>query len=114
MTDQDHDVDPDIAYKLGGEAQEYFDITSSGVLSLVKPLDRDYPYGHKNWLINVVAEDECPDPRSGCSSTSRRGFAVVQLPLTDINDNAPEFIVGVDSLEGSVDENSNSKGNSSP
>ena len=66
------------------EQPDAFSIESDGKVYLKKMLDRDYPYGHANWQINVVATD-------ASMSGGKRGYGILNLKLVDGNDNAPVF-----------------------
>ena len=66
------------------EQPDAFSIESDGKVYLRKSLDRDYPYGHANWQINIVATD-------ATMNGGKAGYGVVNLRLVDKNDNAPLF-----------------------
>ncbi|RNA38220.1 neural-cadherin isoform X7 [Brachionus plicatilis] len=57
----------------------------TGEIILDEKLDRDYPNGRPVWSFNVIASDE--GGLKGCMDST----AVVNVRLTDINDNAPVF-----------------------
>ena len=59
--------------------------SSTGVVSLVQSLGRDYPSGLSNWQFSVVANDE-----SGNVDTLR-GYGYVNLILADRDDHVPAF-----------------------
>lgn len=63
------------------EMQSYLDIDKGGCLRLKKPLDRDEPFGHKNWQILIAANDE--------NGNGLKSVTDVTISLSDINDNAP-------------------------
>lgn len=71
-----------------------FSIEADDKVYLKRGLDRDYPNGHANWQINVVAT----------SSSGKSGYGVLNLKLIDKNDNTPVFDTCC--IEGSVDEHS--------
>lgn len=58
---------------------------NTGEIILQEKLDRDYPNGRPVWSFNVIASDE--GGIKGCMDST----AVVNVRLTDINDNAPVF-----------------------
>lgn len=58
---------------------------NTGEIILQEKLDRDYPNGRPVWSFNVIASDE--GGVKGCMDST----AVVNVRLTDINDNAPVF-----------------------
>ena len=64
-----------------------FDILDTGDVLLQQTLNRDYPFGHANWLITVVATDNDGNP------ASQSGYAILNVRPDDINDNAPTFDV---------------------
>jgi len=66
------------------------------MMSLNKPLGRDYPSGFANWQFNVQANDEAG------IQTSLVGYGLVNLVLIDINDHSPVFDTCC--LNGSVPE----------
>ncbi|ESO07199.1 hypothetical protein HELRODRAFT_170509 [Helobdella robusta] len=57
-----------------------FVVSSSGQVSIVRPLSRDPPNGFSPQQVNVIADNGLT-----------RGYSVVTLPLIDINDNTPLF-----------------------
>jgi len=66
----------------------------------MQSLDRDYPDGTDDWLLNVVATD------TGPGGASLRGYGMMHLRLKDVNDNTPVF--NSCCIVGEVAENSNS------
>ena len=72
-------------------------------INVISSLDRDYPSGYDVWQLNVAADDLCTEP-DVCETTSRRGYALINVNLTDINDNPPLF--DASSVTGSVLEHS--------
>ncbi|CAI4221235.1 unnamed protein product [Auanema sp. JU1783] len=96
-TDADMDeTSGKIIYRLEGQgAGEFFQIgKESGVIQLIKILDRDPPNGVPTWKFIVQAIDN--------NGNGLIGYADVQVVLKDINDNAPMF---ADDLFGYVEEN---------
>ena len=100
-------VDPDesgnvlMKYSLAGshtkQHADAFSIDSNGKVYLKKGLDRDYPNGHANWQINVVAD-------VAAGGGGKHGYGVLNLKLKDKNDNKPVFDTCC--IEGSVPEHS--------
>ncbi|XP_053376534.1 neural-cadherin-like [Mercenaria mercenaria] len=95
-SDIDGDIDGDGVVRFWYELkftddkdQQYFSIDrQSGVLSIVKRLDRDQPNGNAEFIFTVEVADEDPnDP----SKTPRYGFGEVVVRPIDINDNPPMF-----------------------
>ncbi|XP_029635711.1 putative neural-cadherin 2 [Octopus sinensis] len=88
-TDPDKDRNNSITYHLAGGAREKsaFEIESkTGDLYLLKALDRDFGTGGSDiYSLSVFAIDE-PGTKN-----ERKGFAIVDVYLKDINDNAPIF-----------------------
>jgi len=78
-----------------GQYNGQFVINSTGHVWLTRPLNRDYPAGHSNWLFNVEATDD--------GSPEKTGYGIVNVRPTDINDNAPIFDTCC--VRGSVQEN---------
>uniref|UniRef100_A0A0N4ZYG1 Cadherin domain-containing protein n=1 Tax=Parastrongyloides trichosuri TaxID=131310 RepID=A0A0N4ZYG1_PARTI len=96
-----HDVDKDvesskIIYKLEGQGVgEYFSINKySGVVEVLKPLDRDPPNGVPTWKFVAQAIDD--------DGKGLIGYADVIVNLKDINDHSPVF---ENELVGSILEN---------
>ena len=79
-----------------GDYAGQFIINATGHVWLTRPVIRDYPDGHANWVFNVAGTDD--------GIPAKTGYGVVNLYPTDINDNAPIFDTCC--LTGSVDENS--------
>ena len=107
-SDVDGDIDGDgfvrFWYELkftDDKDKQYFAIDQlTGVLSIVKPLDRDLPNGNSEFIFTVEVADEDPnDPLK----TPRYGFGEVVVKPKDINDNAPMF--PEDALQMTVMEN---------
>jgi len=71
---------------------------STGAVTLLRALSRDWPTGFSRWQMNVIAADE------GGSATSKSGYGVVTVALVDKNDHAPVFDTCC--LRGSVREDS--------
>lgn len=96
-TDADSDAtSKDIVYRLEGQGVgEFFAVDERrGVITAVKPLDRDPPKGVPSYKFMVQAIDD--------GGRGRIGYADVQVNLEDINDNAPFF---QSDLVGYVEEN---------
>ncbi|CAF0714325.1 unnamed protein product [Brachionus calyciflorus] len=73
-------------YSQNGTSFRPFSINhQTGEIILQEKLDRDYPNGRPVWSFNVIASDE------GGMKGSMDSTAVVNVRLTDINDNAPVF-----------------------
>ena len=83
-----HPDSSDITYGLAGpHVPDNFEIDeSSGEVTMLQPLDRDYWQGHDPWTVTVTATDN----DLGDYST---GYSRVDLSLVDNNDNAPVFDV---------------------
>ncbi|KAK6173109.1 hypothetical protein SNE40_016628 [Patella caerulea] len=80
-TDKDIGVNRKIIYGIVGEAKTIFNIGSnSGVISLIRPLDRELTAEHN---ITVTAKNLGPQPLF--TST------VLRVLVLDVNDNEPEF-----------------------
>lgn len=86
----------DIVYRLEGQGVgEFFQVDEkSGVITVLKPLDRDLPAGVPTWKFIVQAIDD--------GGRGLIGYADVQVNLRDINDNAPFF---PNDMVGLIDEN---------
>lgn len=81
---QDQTLDQHIVYTVVKEDQrKLMKIDKNGCLSLIKPLDRDYPNGFGAWQVIIQASDEGGRPKSLQTTTE------VFITLRDINDNAP-------------------------
>ncbi|XP_018044392.1 PREDICTED: DE-cadherin-like [Atta colombica] len=81
---EDRNADQHIAYFIAKEEQQpLIGIDKYGCMKLKKPLDRDPPNGFSTWTVIVMARDE------DGSSMAFRESVVVNITLTDINDNAP-------------------------
>ncbi|PIC54303.1 hypothetical protein B9Z55_003605 [Caenorhabditis nigoni] len=96
-TDADQDEKSSrIVYRLEGQgAEEVFRIGKySGMIELVKPLDRDPPTGVPSWNFVVQAIDD--------DGMGLVGYADVQVNVRDINDNSPIF---PERLFGFIEEN---------
>ncbi|OAF68023.1 hypothetical protein A3Q56_04241, partial [Intoshia linei] len=98
-TDPDIERNSEIVYALTGQfAESAFNIDKySGNIYLLKPLDRDKPFGRPIYNVNVLAYDE-PN-----SSFSMVGYSEIRIILTDINDNEPQF--NLKRLDGYIMEN---------
>ncbi|CAI5439270.1 unnamed protein product [Caenorhabditis angaria] len=85
-----------IVYKLEGQgADEVFRIGKyTGVIELIKALDRDPPTGIPSWNFVVQAIDD--------DGNGLVGYADVQVNVRDINDNSPVF---PEKLYGFIEEN---------
>ncbi|KDR14826.1 Neural-cadherin [Zootermopsis nevadensis] len=102
-TDGDKDRPQNIVYFLTGQgidadnpSNSKFDINrTTGLIFVLKPLDRDQPNGRPQWRFTVFAQDE--------GGEGLVGYADVQVNLKDINDNAPIFPQGI--YFGNVTEN---------
>jgi hypothetical protein len=70
----------------------------SGELFLIAPIDRDPPFGHPQWKLNITAEDDKGNRLEGC--------ALIVVNVRDINDNVPYFLN--DNYLGNISENSDS------
>lgn len=81
-SDSDTGQNHEITYSLSKDSdpEDLFTIDQSGVLSVVRPLDREQIPQHH---LVVIATDHGVPPLIGS--------ATVQLPLLDVNDNGPEF-----------------------
>lgn len=80
----DRNADQHIAYFIVKDEQKpLLGIDKSGCLTLKKPLNRDPPEGYPVWQVIVMARDEDGGP------TGLRDTELVNITLTDINDNAP-------------------------
>ncbi|KAK0157584.1 hypothetical protein PV328_011310 [Microctonus aethiopoides] len=66
------------------DQQPFIGIDKTGCLKLKKPLDRDPPNGYPMWTIIVTARDE-----GGISPKANSESIMVNITLTDINDNPP-------------------------
>ncbi|CAB3408176.1 unnamed protein product [Caenorhabditis bovis] len=96
-TDADQDEKSSkIVYRLEGQgADDVFRIGAyTGVIELMKPLDRDPPEGVPSWNFVVQAIDD--------DGNGLVGYADVQVNVRDINDNAPIF---PERLFGFIEEN---------
>lgn len=79
---KDRNLDQHIKYEVSKKEQrDLLTIDENGCLRNIKPLDRDYPNGHKEWQIIITAIDE---DGQGLAQTKS-----VTIILNDINDNAP-------------------------
>ena len=65
-------------------------MSTSLQINVISSLDRDYPSGYDVWQLNVAADDLCTEP-DVCETTSRRGYALINVNLTDVNDKPPLF-----------------------
>ncbi|CAD6190829.1 unnamed protein product [Caenorhabditis auriculariae] len=85
-----------IVYRLEGQgADDVFRVGRySGVIELIKPLDRDPPTGVPSWNFVIQAIDD--------DGVGLVGYADVQVNVRDINDNAPIF---PERLFGYIEEN---------
>ncbi|XP_049293495.1 DE-cadherin-like [Anopheles funestus] len=70
-----------IRYTFTKEYEDLLTIDDNGCLRLLKPLDRDPPYGSKLWQISITATDE--------NGKGKNTTATLNITLQDINDNAP-------------------------
>ena len=62
----------------------YFSLDrDTGLLRIIKPMDRDLPEGFPVWSMFVFAKDSFSD------EIALEGFVEVKIELEDINDNAP-------------------------
>lgn len=81
---KDRNADQNITYSIVKEDQQpLIEIDKTGCLKLKKPLDRDPPNGYSMWTVLVMAVDENGSPNALQSPV------MVNITLTDINDNAP-------------------------
>jgi hypothetical protein len=79
---KDRNLDQHIRYEVSkSEQRDFLKIDDTGCLRNIKEMDRDKPYGHKEWQIFITATDE---DGNGISQTE-----TVTIILNDINDNAP-------------------------
>ena len=103
-TDPDQSRGGEIRYDLEGAlyTSERFQIDVDGNIYVKVALDRDYPFGYDDWLINAAADDEFNLP----DGSPKRGYGIVHYELQDINDNAPFFVAST--MIGYVQENSGS------
>ncbi|KAJ8874233.1 hypothetical protein PR048_025075 [Dryococelus australis] len=70
-------------YVVKKEQRELLSIDETGCLKLIKPLDRDPPFGSPVWQVLIAANDE------NGGGTSLQSTTEVIIILEDINDNAP-------------------------
>ena len=98
---------PPGTYSLAGPLynmnRDKFSITSTGQVILISPLDADYPNGHNPWTLNVVSTKD-GRPASPTVLDNDAGYAMINIPVTNTNDNIPE--IDTCCLMGYVDEGS--------
>lgn len=88
MTAYDPDIknrsaDQHIVYEVNREERDFLTVMNDGCVKLIKPLDRDPPYGTPTRQVFIHALD------SDGGTNSLRSFAEIEIVLDDINDNAP-------------------------
>ena len=81
-SDSDSGQNREITYSLSEDSdpEGLFAIDQSGLLTVARPLDRESAAQHH--LVILATDRGVP---------ALTGSATVQLPLTDVNDNGPEF-----------------------
>uniref|UniRef100_A0A182R9B0 Cadherin n=1 Tax=Anopheles funestus TaxID=62324 RepID=A0A182R9B0_ANOFN len=78
---ENFEIPQGIKYTFKKEDEDLLTIDDNGCLWLLKPLDRDPPYGSKLWQISITATDE--------NGKGKDATATLNIILQDINDNAP-------------------------
>lgn len=72
-----------IVYEVDRQQRDFLTVSNDGCVKLIKPLDRDPPYGTPTRQVFIYALD------NDGGTNSLRSFAEIEIVLDDINDNAP-------------------------
>ncbi|XP_048383729.2 cadherin-related family member 2-like isoform X2 [Stegostoma tigrinum] len=85
--DQEGSPNSNIVYSIiKGDPAKHFTINSStGIISVVKPLDRESMDGSLNGIINLTVQAR------DCGNPARSSTAQVAIKVEDVNDNEPVF-----------------------
>ncbi|XP_056645235.1 DE-cadherin [Diorhabda sublineata] len=80
---KDRSADQHIVYDVAKEQKSFLTVSSDGCVKIIKPLDRDPPYGSPIRQAFIYARD------NDGGTNSLLGTAEIAIHLNDINDNAP-------------------------
>ncbi|XP_067884883.1 cadherin-related family member 2-like [Heterodontus francisci] len=85
--DQEDSPNSKVTYRIiEGDLAKYFTINSStGIISVVKPLDRESMDASLNGIINLTVQAK------DCGNPARSSTAQVAITVEDVNDNEPVF-----------------------